>query len=341
MSGATSGKEEGVAHGSAQATAQATERTTMRAARMHRYGGPDVLVYEDAPRPPSPGEGQVLVRVAAAGLGPWDGEIRRGEWQGMISYPLPLILGTDLSGTVEEVGPGVDGLSPGDEVYGVADMTLSGSNAQFALARAGALAPRPASLDHETAASVPVAAVTGRMMVEDLAKVQAGQTVFVPGAGGGVGNWAVQFAKRSGARVVATASGDDLEHVRALGADEVIDHRAERFEERVRDADAVIDPVPGNEVKERAYGTLKPGGVLVLSASEPVEGEAERHGVRATFVMGEVTTERLNALTELLDAGEVRPRVGEVLGLEDAAVAHEMLEGAAHRGGKIVLRVDG
>jgi NADPH:quinone reductase-like Zn-dependent oxidoreductase len=155
---------------------------TMKAVRMHDYGGPEVLVYEDVPWPPLPREDQVLVRVAAAGVGPWDGEVRRGEWRGMIDYPLPLILGCDLSGTVAAIGPDAQGVRVGEEVYGVADMTLSGSNAAYALGHAANLAPKPRSLDHVRAAAVPIAAATALQMVRELARVAPGQTVLVLGA---------------------------------------------------------------------------------------------------------------------------------------------------------------
>ncbi len=179
---------------------------TMKAVRIHEFGDPDVLVYEDAPRP-KPKAGQVLVRVHAAGVGAWDPDIRRGEWQEMIEYPLPLILGTDVSGVVEAVGSRVTNLQKGQEVYGVADMTLSGSNAEYALGKAGYFAAKPKSIDHVQAASVPVVAATAWQMLFDLAHLTEGQTVLIHGAAGSVGQFAVQFAKRKGARVIGNASG--------------------------------------------------------------------------------------------------------------------------------------
>jgi len=315
-----------------------TGALTMRAVQMHAYGGPEMMVLEEVARP-EPGQGQVLVRVHAAGVGAWDGEIRRGEWRGMVDYPLPLILGTDMAGVVDRVGPGVGGLAPGEEVYGVADMTLSGSNAEFALARAEALAPRPKSLEPVAASSVPVAAVTAQMMVEDLARVGRGHKVLVIGGAGAVGAFAVQLARRAGAQVVATASENDLKYVRSLGAEDVIDHGKVAFEEVVKGVDVVINTAPDDEVRDRAYASLKPGGILVFSALQPSEELDRRHEVRSAFVESQVTTARLRALTLLLDSGELRPDVGTVLPLGQAPRAHEMLEGAGHPRGKIVLRI--
>lgn len=309
----------------------------MKAVRMHDFGGTEVLFYEDVPRP-EPGAGQLLVQVYAAGVGYWDGEIRRGEWRGMFDYPLPVILGTDVSGIVAAVGSGVTDLKVGDGVYGVVDMTLSGSNAEYAVGRAETLAPKPTTLDHVVASAIPIDAATAQIMVLDLAKVTSGQTVLIQGAGGGVGGYAVQFARRAGAHVIATASAADLDYVRDLGAEEVFDYRTTRFEEVVNEVDALIDPVPSSDVRDRSYGVLKLGGILVTSAIDPGQETATQRGVRAAFVVGEVTTARLRELTPLFDEGALKPRISTILPLAEAKRAHEMLENHQHHG-KIVLQV--
>ncbi len=312
----------------------------MKAARLHQFGGPKVLVYEDVPQP-EPGPGQVLIRVRAAGVGPWDGEIRRGEWKAIVDYALPLILGMDLSGEVEAVGYGVDGLLPGQAVYGVADMTLSGSNAEYALGRAEFLAPKPAVLDHVRAAAVPVVATTAWQMLFDLGGLASGQTALVHGAAGGIGQFAVQLARAAGARVLATASGRDIPYLRGLGADEVIDYRTARFEDVSRDVDVVIDTV-GRDTRARSWQVLRPGGILVASSyplTDDDEAAAAAHSVRATFVEGTSRADLLAELARRLDAGALAPDVGLVVPLAEARRAHEALDGGHRQRGKIVLVV--
>ena len=313
---------------------------TMRAARVHRFGPPDAIVIERVPRP-TPGEGQVLVRVAAAGVGPWDGWIRAGR--SVLPQPLPLTPGSDLSGVVEAVGAGVAGLRPGDEVYGVTNGRFTGAYAEYALAEAASVARKPRTLDHVRAAAVPVVAVTAWQMLFDRARVAAGQRVLVHGAAGAVGAYAVQLARRAGARVIGTARGADVDRVRELGADEAIDVDAVRFEAAVAAGgavDVVVDLV-GGEVQARSLEVLGPGGVLVSAVSEPDRGDAAHRGVRASFMLVDVTGAALVEVARLLDERRLRAGdVGEMLPLEQAVLAHRMLEGEEpHRRGKIVLGV--
>jgi NADPH:quinone reductase-like Zn-dependent oxidoreductase len=312
----------------------------MKAVRIHKYGPPSVLIYEEAPRP-RPEAGQVAVQIHAAGVGVWDPEIRRGEWREMIEYPLPLILGTDVAGKVAEVGNGVTNLQVGQDVYGVVDMTLSGSNAEIGLGRAAALSPKPVSLAYEEASSVPVVAVTAWQMLFDLAKLKGGQTVLVHGAGGNVGRFAVQFAKRAGATVIGTASARDLEEVRALGANEALDYRGKPFEKIVRDVDVVIDLV-GGDTRKRSWNVLKAGGILVVASEELSEGDiqmANRKGVRTEFVEANVTARLLAQITGLLDTQQITTKVGGRLPLAQTRRAHEMIEAHQQPSGKIVLNV--
>ena len=307
----------------------------MKAVRIHRFGPPEVISLDDLPKP-EPGRGEVVVRVKAAGIGPWDALIRSGK--SVLPQPLPLILGSDLSGEVESVGVGVEKLKVGDEVFGVTNERFTGAYAEYAVAKAEMLAPKPKRLNHTHAASIPVVAVTAWQMVFDLAQLSSGQAVLVHGGAGNVGGYAVQLAKRVGAMVIATASVENDSYVRRLGADGVIDYRAKRFEERVKDIDVVLDTV-GGETLDRSYGVLKRGGIVVSAAAQPSRERAEQHGVRAFFFLVQVTTERLKMIGEMIDAGTLQSEVGEVLWLDEACKGHEMLEGAPHRRGKIVIKV--
>jgi NADPH:quinone reductase-like Zn-dependent oxidoreductase len=305
----------------------------MKAARIHRFGPPDVIEVEDIPLP-SPAPGEVLVRVAAAGVGPWDALIREGKSK--VSPPPPLTLGSDLSGVLEAVGTGVSQFKNGDEVYGVTNPQFVGANADFAVASADMVAPKPQRLSSLEAASVPVVAVTAWQMLFEHARPEAGQRVMILGAAGNVGAYAVQFAANAGFHVIAVVGSQDVEFVRSLGATDVIDYRVADFADDVRPVDVVIDTVGGN-ARDRAFGVLKPGGILVTVVS--TEFMPARSDVRSAFFYAEVTAARLGAISGLLDSGKVIPHVGSVLPLSDVRSAHAMLAGAPHRRGKIMLEV--
>jgi NADPH:quinone reductase-like Zn-dependent oxidoreductase len=307
----------------------------MKAVRIHRFGPPEVISFDDVPKP-EPGRGEVVVRVNAAGVGPWDALIRSGK--SVLPQPLPLILGSDVSGEIGSLGPGVANLKVGDEVFGVTNERFTGAYAEYAVAKAAMIAPKPKTLNHVHAASVPVIAVTAWQMVVDFAQLSSGQAVLIHGGAGNVGGYAVQLAKRAGAVVIATASAENAPHVRRLGADGVVDYRARRFEERVKEINAVLDTV-GGETLDRSYGVLKRGGIVVSSAAQPSQEKAEQYGVRAVFFLVQVTTERLTMIGEMIDAGALQSEVGEVLWLDEARQGHEMLEGAPHRRGKIVIKI--
>ena len=307
----------------------------MKAVRIHRFGSPEVISLDDVPKP-APRNGEVVVRVNAAGIGPWDSLIRKGE--SVLEQPLPLTLGSDLSGVVDSIGVGVEKLKVGDEVFGVTNERFTGAYAEYAVAKAAMLAPKPKSLNHTHAASVPVVAVTAWQMVFDFAQLSSGQSVLIHGGAGNVGGYAVQLAKRAGAVVITTASVENDSYARRLGADGVIDYRTARFEKRVKEVDVVLDTV-GGETLDRSYGVLKRGGIVVSSVAQPSKEKAEEHGVRAVFFLVQVTTERLIEIAELINTGQLKTEVGEVLWLDEARKGHEMLEGAPHRRGKIVIKV--
>jgi NADPH:quinone reductase-like Zn-dependent oxidoreductase len=308
----------------------------VKAIVVSEFGAPSVLKLADVPKP-QPDRDQVLVRVKAAGVGPWDAWIREGK--SALPQPLPLIPGSDISGVVEGTGSAVSAFRPGDEIYGVTNKRFTNGYAEYALAEVGMIALKPRTLDHVQAASVPVVAVTAWQMLFEYANLSAGQLSLVHGAAGNVGAYAVQLAHQKGIRVVATASTNDAEYLRDLGADQVIDYRTMRFDDVVKDVDAVIDLV-GGETADRSYGVLKPGGVLVSAVVfEPSQEKARQYGVRAVFMLVDVTTERLAKITDLLDRGALKTRVGSVLPLDQAQTAHQMLGGAPHEPGKIVLKV--
>jgi NADPH:quinone reductase-like Zn-dependent oxidoreductase len=307
----------------------------MRAARIHKFGPPDVITIDEIPRP-IPGDGEILVRVAAAGVGPWDALFRTGKLA--VKSPLPLILGSDLSGVIEAVGPSVSAFKAGDAVYGLTNPDFIGAYTEYALASAAMMARKPQELSHIEAASVPVVAVTAWQMLFDYAHAKPGQRVLIHGAGGNVGAYAVQMASQAGLQVFATVSADDAPYVRSLGATNVIDYKTTTFEEAVPPLDAVIDTV-GGETRERSFGIIKPGGILVTSVSEPLPERRPSNGVRAVYFVVEVTTARLDKITDLFNRGKLTARVGTVLPLEQARIAHEMLGGAPHKRGKIVLSV--
>ena len=307
----------------------------MKAARVLQFGPPSVIENDDLPRP-EPAAGQLLVRVKAAGVGPWDALVREGK--SGVQETLPLILGSELSGIVDTVGAGVAGFTRGDEVYGATNEQFTGGYAEYALPLAKMMAQKPKTLNFIQAASAPVVSVTAWQMLFDYAHVTAGQTVLIHGAAGNVGAYAVQMAKQAGLYVTATAASADSQYVQSLGAERVLDFHTQRFEELLSGMDVVLDTV-GGDTQQRSLQVLKPGGILVSSVSPVPDTTQKLYGIRAAFFYVDVTTARLNLITELFDSGKLVTDVGTVLPLEEARVAHEMLGGAPHKRGKIVLSI--
>jgi NADPH:quinone reductase-like Zn-dependent oxidoreductase len=307
----------------------------MKAARVLHFGPPSVIENDDLPRP-EPAAGQLLVRVKAAGVGPWDALVREGKSE--LHQPLPLILGSELSGIVEQIGAEISGFKTGGEVYGATNDQFTGAYAEYAVPLAKMMSQKPRTLSFIEAASVPIVAVTAWQMLFDYARATAGQTVLIHGAAGNVGAYAVQLASQAGLHVTATAASADFEYVRSLGAEKVVDFRTQRFEELLSGMDLVLDTV-GGDTQQRSLQVLKPGGILVSSVSPVPEATQKRYGIQAVFFYVDVTTARLNAITELFDSGKLVTNVGTVLPLEEARIAHEMLGGAPHKRGKIVLSI--
>jgi NADPH:quinone reductase-like Zn-dependent oxidoreductase len=313
--------------------ASAAETPEMRAVRFHEYGPPSSLVVDLVPRP-APRAGEVLILVHAAGVNAIDWKFRAGYLKQFMPLELPHTPGLDVAGTVVVAGPGVTEFAAGDDVFGRG----SGSYAEYAIASVATLARKPAGLTFEQAATLPIGGVTAWVGLFDTAHLEAGQRVLVQGGAGGVGSIAVQLAHWKGAYVIATASAGNADHVRALGADEVIDYAATHFEEVVRNVDVVLETV-GGEITERSWGVLKPGGIMVVVAGMPDAEKATSLGVRTSSVRPpEVTTPILDELATLAASGALVPQVGPVFPLADAAQAHTTSE-TGHGRGRIVLQV--
>lgn len=310
---------------------------SMMAWRVHEFGPPETMQFERVPVP-EPGRGEVLVKVHAAGVGPWDGWIRGGR--SALPQPLPLTLGSDISGEVLALGPDVPDFAIGDQVYGVTNPRFIGAYAEYALASAAMIARKPTSLTYIEAAAVPVVAVTAWQGLFDQSELRAGQTVLIHGAAGNVGSYAVQLARRACIRVITTAATAEIAYLRDLGADIVIDFRTQRFEDQIRDLDAVLDLV-GGETQTRSFQVLRRGGKLISAVSAPDQALAKKHGVEASFFLVNVTTRLLREIAGLIDLKELKTRVGQVLPVAEAREAHFILEGLRPTPpGKIVLAVE-
>jgi NADPH:quinone reductase-like Zn-dependent oxidoreductase len=306
----------------------------MKAVRIHRRGGPETLVYEDAPIPElQPGD--ALVRVHAAGISP--AEFTWHIWETPDGRSrLPLIPSHEVSGVVADVAPDVRDVEVGDAVYGLTDVFRDGAAAEYVAVRATELAPRPRSLDHASAAATPLSALTAWQALFDHARLTPGQRVLVHGAAGGVGSFAVQLARWRGAHVIGTASARDLDFVRALGADDVIDYGARPFETVVRDVDVVLDTV-GGRTTEKSWSVLRRNGLLVTLVRQPSEWTAGR-AATGLFFLVEPRRTQLDELSRLIDGGKLQPIVEAVLPLDRAREAYE--RGIReHPRGKLVLGV--
>jgi NADPH:quinone reductase-like Zn-dependent oxidoreductase len=308
----------------------------MKAIRVHARGGPEQLVFEDAPEPEI-GAGDVLVRVFATGITPteltWDETYQHADG----SPRIPTIPGHEVSGVVDQVAPDVDEFRPGDAVYGLADFPRDGAAAELVAVRAANLARKPRSIGHTQAASLPLAALTAWQALFEHGQLVAGQSVLIHAGAGGVGSLAVQLAHWRGIRVLATASARDVAFVQSLGADTVIDYHAERFEDKARDVDLVFDTV-GGETQQRSMRMLREGGVLVSVVARVPPGVAEQQGVRAVYFIVEGNRSQLDEIAKLVDDGKLKPILAKVFPLARAREAFEF-GAASHAPGKIVLEV--
>ncbi len=284
-----------------------------------------------------PQANEVLIRVHAASVNPFDCAVRAGYMAGYFNHTLPLILGTDVSGVVEEVGEGVSSFSPGDAVYTRSGVVRDGSYGEYVVVPAADVAAKPQSLDHLHSAALPHATLTAWQALYILADLQPGQTVLIHGAAGGVGHIAVQLAQLRGAKVIGTASVN-YTFLSELPVDQAINYETTHFEDSVRGVDVVLDTI-GGETQDRSWVTLKPGGILIATVQSPSEETAQSHGVRQAMVYtNPPIAETLTTVTGLVESGKIKPTVSMVFPLEEMRQAHQLIE-TRHTHGKIGIQI--
>ena len=319
----------------------------MKAAQYNRYGGPEVIEVNNNTPKPSPGAGQVLVEVYAASLNPFDFKLREGFMKGMIPLKFPFTIGGDFSGVVSGLGPSVDAASDaadgdfkvGDQVYGQALVLNGGSGALAEVCTSNVTnsALKPKSIDFLESAALPLVGSSAIQALEDHIKPKKGDKILIHGGSGGIGHIAVQLAKHLGAYVAATASGNDINFVKSIRADEVIDYKNQTFEDLLTDFDAVFDTV-GGETREKSFKVLKKGGIIVSMLGAPNPELATQYGVTAIGQNTRVTSAKLNRLTELVDNGAIKPYIHKVFPLEQTKEAFEYLK-KGHPRGKVIVKI--
>lgn len=307
----------------------------MKAVRIHSYGGIDVLAYEDAPMPEI-GPDEILVKVTAAGINPLDWKVRKGYAKDRMKVNFPFILGWDLSGTVEKTGALVTHFKAGDKVYSRSDSSRDGAYAEYIAVRASEVAFAPTAIPLNFAAGIPLAGQTAWAGLFEQGNLRAGQKVLVHGASGGVGMFAIQFAHTAGAQVIATTSTKNVDFVKSLGADAVIDYTSDDFSQKLKDIDLVFDTV-GGETQKKSWGIIKKGGTLVSTVGAD-QNEAEAHNVTAKSFMVNSNGARLQEITGFVDQGKLKVFIEKEFPLAEAGLAHQLSE-EGHVRGKIILNV--
>jgi len=305
---------------------------TMKAIVVHQFGGPEVLKYEDAPRP-EPTEDEILIRTVAAGVNPVDAFIRSGHYG---SGNLPYIPGMEVAGVIEKTGAKITKFKPGDQVFAHLGFK-DGGYAQFSVAKEDEVAMKPKTISFEQAAAVPLAATTAWQALIDTAGLKSGQTVLIHGGSGGVGSFAVQIAKMRGAKVIATASTENQDLLKQLGVDQAIDYTKTRFEDVVKDVDVVLEATRSDSMA-RSYGVVKKGGFIVSITGAPDQSELEKHGLRGSSMGVHPDAHVLEELARLIDSKKIAVVVSQVFPLAEANKAHQQIE-TRHTRGKIVLKV--
>ena len=307
----------------------------MKAVRIHNYGSADVLVYEDAPVPGiAPDE--VLIKVTATSVNPIDWKIRKGASKEKTPLTFPFILGWDVSGVVEQKGVLVTRFEIGDKVYARGNTSRNGAYAEYIAVRSSEVAFAPANISLTHAAGIPLACQTAWAGLFEQGGLMKGQTVLIHGGSGGVGTFAIQLAKYVGAHVITTTSAPNVDLVKSLGADEIIDYKSEDFSKRVKDVDLVFDTI-GGDTQMKSWGVIKKGGTLVSTVGAD-EKEAKQHGVNAKSFMVDSSGARLQEISGLVDSGHLKVIIEKELPLSSAKEAHELSEKGRARG-KIILRV--
>jgi NADPH:quinone reductase-like Zn-dependent oxidoreductase len=309
----------------------------MKAIRIHQFGGPEVLRTESLDRPTLK-TGEVLVKIRGAGINPVDTKIRDGTFPKIKQDQLPIILGRDICGVIEGSAGDKSEWPSGTEVFALLDWSLGGY-AEYVAVSSTLLSRKPAKLDAVESASVPLASLTAWQGLFDHGGLTKRQTVLIHAGSGGVGHFAIQFAKVRGARVVTTASANNLDFVSQLGADVVIDYKKQKFEEVAKNIDVVFDLI-GGDTRERSWQVLKRGGILVSTLGQPDGRQAAKYGVRTLGYMTQLNPSQLNEIRDLIDTGKVSPTVTKSFSLDNAAEAHTYLE-KQHPRGKIVFSIEG
>jgi NADPH:quinone reductase-like Zn-dependent oxidoreductase len=308
----------------------------MKAVVVHQYGGPEVLKLEKVPLP-EPKEDEVRVRVVAAGVNPVDAQVRSGVFAKFFHSKLPLVPGYDVAGTVDRVGGKITKFKVGDAVYAYLGLKGGGGYAEYALATENEAVLKPRTLNFIEGAAVPVVGLTAWQALIDTAHLSAGQTVLIHGGSGGVGSFAIQIAKAKGAKVIATASTQNQDLLKQLGADVAVDYTRAKFEDAAKDIDVVLDSV-GKDTLTRSYGVVKKGGYLVSLVAQPSAVELEEHGIRGSTLNVQPNAKELAELGKLIDDKKIKVIVSQVFPLEDAGKAQAQAE-THHTRGKIVLTV--
>jgi NADPH:quinone reductase-like Zn-dependent oxidoreductase len=310
---------------------------SIKAARIHNYGGPEVVRVESTSLP-GPQTGQVLIRVHAAGVNPIDWKIRAGYLQQMMPVAPPFTLGGDFSGVVESAGPGISGFKAGDEVYGQAPVISAGSGsfAESLIVAVGSIAGKPPGLSHTEAAVLPLAGVSALQAVKEVLSLSPGQKVLIHGGAGGIGSIAIQLAKHLGARVATTVSSRNVDYVKKLDADEIIDYGKQRFEQAFSDLDAVFDTV-GGDTYERSFHVLKSRGRMVSMLERPRQDLMSQYGVEAIVLFTQVTSDRLAQLSRWIDQDALQLRIDRTFPLDEAAAALQYQEKASPKGKAVIV----
>lgn len=318
--------------------------TKMQAIQFEAYGEPSVLTLANVDTP-APAAGQVLVKVGAAGVNPFDAKIRRGYLHWFYPVTFPFIPGADFAGEVVALGEGVTSLAVGDKVWGLTRPGFPGSYAEYVALHAGAIVKMPSGLDVAAAASVPMGALTAWIALVKMITLKPGDRILIHAGAGGVGGYAIQIAKHFGATVTTTCSTANIDYCKSLGADVVVDYTAQDFAEVVKDQDYALDQL-GGEVSLKTYESMRRGGeILLVERGHKLEMEnrerlTAEHGVNLREVAFENDTAALAAIGEAVAAGWLKPTLTETLTLADAVLAHERIQTKRTRG-KMVLRVAG
>lgn len=309
----------------------------MKAAQYSRYGGPEVIEVKNLDKP-KPKEGQLVVKIKAAAVNPFDWKVRRGYKKDAIPIKLPITIGADFAGIVSEVPVGVNAFNIGDDVYGSVSVLNGGSGAmaEFASANTNSIALKPTVLDYEQSAAIVLVGISTMQALDQL-DLDEGKKLLIHGGAGGIGSSAIQYAKHLGVYVATTVRADDKDFVTELGADEVIDYETQDFAQLLKDFDAVFDTV-GGETYAKSFNVLNEGGMIVSMNEQPNEKLAREHKITAVLLSSKVDTNSLNELRKVIEKSVIKPQIDKIFPLDHAAEAFEYQE-SGHPKGKVVVRV--